>query len=417
LSIQKKLETAFNQWGGSNALLFTFIHLANDLPTGLLMAMLPLIKADLGLSYLQAGVLMAAHHIIAGLAQFPGGWLGDRFSRRVVIAVGLAGVGLTAVAVGLSSTYYLLLVVLFINGIFGGAYHPSATSILSNYFEEKRRGKVIALHLIGGSIGFMIGPILGGLIANVMGWRFAFIILGIPTVVAALLALVKLRGYAQLESGQSLAKATVEDSTSPRRTAGLSNLGRVLRPVAGITALAISIQLVVGSAVAFFPVYLVDKHAIDPSHAAMWLGVLRGGAVAGSLFGGWLSDRWGRKNAIILTLLATGPVFYLLTALPFNPALVAVFVVFGMLMQMRQATIQPFLMDSTPPALRGTVFGIYFGLSMEGSSLVQPIAGHYMDVFGIVNVFHVIGLLGIAMSLVTLVLIRKLKRAGDRGLV
>ena len=59
-------------------------------------------------------------------------------------------------------------------------------------------------------------------------------------------------------------------------------------------------------------------------------------------------------------------------------------------------------MDSTPQQLRGIVFGIYFGLSMEGASMLQPVVGHFMDTFGIVEVFYIIALISVALSLVVL---------------
>jgi len=158
---------------------------------------------------------------------------------------------------------------------------------------------------------------------------------------------------------------------------------------------------------AFIPIYLVDKHNIAPGYAAMMLGIIRGAGIVGSLFGGWLSDRWGRKNAIFLSLVATGPALYLLTILTFNAGLIMVFILFGMFMYMRQATVQPLLMDSVPAHLRATVFGIYFGLSMEGMSLVQPVAGHFMDIFGIVQVFTVIALISVGLSIVALFLAKK----------
>ncbi|MBI2288237.1 MAG: MFS transporter, partial [Chloroflexi bacterium] len=116
---------------------------------------------------------------------------------------------------------------------------------------------------------------------------------------------------------------------------------------------------------------------------------------------------WGRRNAIFLTLIVTGPILYTLTRLPFNAALMVVFVLFGVFMQMKQSTIQPFLMDSTPPQLRGIVFGLYFGLSMEGASLLQPVTGYYMDIFGIVSVFNVIALISVGLSLTALVVLKK----------
>jgi len=168
-------------------------------------------------------------------------------------------------------------------------------------------------------------------------------------------------------------------------------------------------QLVAGSAMSFIPIYLVDKHNIVPAYAAMLLGITIGGGIAGSLFGGWLSDKWGRKQAIFLALVATGPILYLLTKLPFNVGLIGILILFGLIMYMRIAAVQSFLMDSVPPQLMSTIFGIYFGLAFEGMSLMQPVAGHFMDIFGIAEVFNGIALTSIVLSLVALLLAKKPK--------
>lgn len=402
MSVGRNLKTIFHPWGGGTAVFFSYTHLSHDLCTGLLTALLPLIRESLGLSYLQSGLLLSAYTITSGLSQFPGGWIGDRLRRNIVIAVGLGGISLMAVAVGLSPAYYPMLFILVVMGIFAGAYHPSAVSMLSGYFEERRRGKAIALHMAGGSIGFAMGPILGGLIAEFLGWRFAFIILALPALSAVPLILKKFRQQEPVTQEPT----TVDNTTQQPIQRGLS-IFQALKPIAIIFILTVATQLIAGSAMAFIPIYLVDKHNITPGYAAMMLGIIRGAGIVGSLFGGWLSDRWGRKNAIFLTLVATGPVLYLLTILTFNAGLIMVFILFGMFMYMRQATVQPLLMDSVPPHLRATAFGIYFGLSMEGMSLVQPVAGHFMDIFGIVEVFTVIALISVGLSLVALFLAKK----------
>lgn len=392
------------QWGGTTATFFTYTHLSHDMCTGLLVALLPLIREGLGLGYLQSGLLLSAFTITSGLSQFLGGWIGDRISRRVVIATGLGGVSLTAIAAGLSPSYYPLLVVMVTMGIFSGAYHPSAVSMISSRFEEVRRGKALALHMVGGSCGFVIGPVLGGLIAAIMGWHFAFIFLGIPALVAVPLVLTKLKQQKQVNDGELISQAPVKNDTVATPKHRPPSLWQALRPIAIVTALVILTQLIAGSAMSYMPIYLVDKHNIAPAYAAMMMGIIRGGGIAGSLLGGWLSDKWGRGNAIFLALVATGPVLYLLTQLPFNFGLMVIFVLFGVLMYMRQATIQPLLMESTPPEVRATVFGIYFGLGMEGQSLIQPVAGHFMDIFGIVYVFNIIALISVSLSIGALLL-------------
>jgi len=409
LSEFKRLRGVYNRWGGTTAAFFAYTHGSHDQCGGLLVAMLPFIRTNLGLSYMQSGLLLSAYSITAGASQFLGGWLGDRTSRYLVIAIGLCGIGSAALAVGLSSAFYPMLAILVVMGIFAGAYHPSATSMISSYFEVARRGKAIAIHMLGGSFGFTMGPIIGGIIAAALGWRFAYILLCIPALLATVVVLKKFKQWENISSDEPITDATVTDdgltSASPSRL----NLIQVLRPVAFVTILAILTQLIAGSAEAFIPLFLVDKYGIAAAYAAMLMGIIRGGGVVGSLIGGWLSDRWERKNAIALAFVATGPLLFLLTQLPVNLALMVVFVIFGLFMQMRQSTVQPFLMDSTPQYLRATVFGIYFGLSMEGQSLLQPAVGYLIDIFGVIDVFNVIAYVSIALSLVALLLVRRPK--------
>jgi len=399
-----KLSAIFRRWGGGTASLFTYTHFCHDLCSGLLTALLPLIKEGLGLTYLQSGVLLSAYTITSGLSQIPGGWLGDRLRRSTVIAVALGGVGPATLAVGLSPSYYPMIVILVIMGILTGGYHPSAVSTLSGYYEEARRGKVIAMHMVGGSLGFSTGPLLGGLIADTFGWRWAFSILAMPAIAAVPLIIKKFhlgKIAASTTSPQRAAKGPIKPD------AKAIGLIQAMKPIAVIFCLSVSMHLAAGAAMSFIPLYLVDKHGIAPAYAAMLVGVLRLGGISGSLFGGWMSDRWGRKPAIFLSLIATGPVLYLLTILPFSAGFIVVLITFGLCRYMTQATVQPYLMDSVPPYLRATAFGIYFGMSLEGQSLLQPVAGHFMDIYGIAGVFTVIAIVSTVFSVLALLLTRK----------
>ncbi len=407
MSGKSRLSEIFCRWGGGNASFLAYTHFSHDLCAGLLTALLPLIKEGLGLTYLQSGILLSAYTITSGLSQIPGGWLGDRIRKNVIIAVGMGGVGLSTLAVGLSPSYYPLIAILIIMGIFAGGYHPSAVSMLSGYYEATRRGRVIALHMVGGSIGFSIGPLLGGLIAESLGWRFAFIILSLPAIFAVPLIMRKF-ALAEKAAGIMSSRQTSKKEPSQTRT-GAQRIGiiQALRPLATILLLCVAMQLVAGAAMSFVPLYLVDKHGVAPAFAAILVGILRFGGISGSLFGGWLSDRWGRKQSVLLSLVATGPVLYLLTMLPYNAVFIAVLVTFGAFRYMTQATMQPYLMDRVPAYLRATAFGIYFGLAMEGQSLIQPVTGYFMDVYGIASIFTVIAMVSVGLSLVTLLLAKR----------
>ena len=384
------------QWGGKSALFFTYTHLSHDLTTGLLAALMPFIRQDLKLDYLQAGFLVSANALASGFAQFLGGWLSDRMGPRKAISLGLAGVGISSAAIIFTHSYAFLVAIFIIMGILAGFYHPSAVSALTNRFEDKKRGRVIALHMLGGGLGFAIGPFLGAIISSRLNWHFAFLFLGIPAIVAAVLAFFQLK----LEpTAAQLSEVASSEETKQKPV----TIWRVFKSAAGIMALSIAMALITGPVMSFIPLFLVDVHHLSESAGSMWVTVIRMAGLAGSLFGGWLADKWGRRNAIFLSLVLFGPVVFLLARLPFGFALVVVFVLFGWLLSMRETTMQTYLMVNTPPKIRATVFGIYFGFGQQGSSIIQPIAGNYMDMVGITGVYNVISYITLGFSILALI--------------
>jgi len=142
--------------------------------------------------------------------------------------------------------------------------------------------------------------------------------------------------------------------------------------------------------------------------ASIWTSVIRASGIAGSLLGGWLSDRWGHKRTALLSLIAIGPVVLLFTTISYFAALAVIMIAIGILWTMRETAVQTYLMGKTPLHLHGIVFGIYFGIGMQGMSLLQPVYGSLMDMLGISNFFLIIALISVAISIVTIFLAKKL---------
>jgi FSR family fosmidomycin resistance protein-like MFS transporter len=401
-----------NQWGGKLAFFFTYMHLSHDLTTGILAALLPFIRQDLGIDYLRSGFLVSAFSLTAGLSQILGGWLSDRISRPKAIALGLGGVGLTTAAINFAPSYSALLILLVALGLFSGFYHPSAISALTTHFGEERRGRVIALHMFGGSLGFGIGPFLGGIIASHYSWHMAYLILGLPALLAAPLVLTQLR-----KAGVNPPKAAPDAMVAENKKIGLRH---VFMSVASLFLLSAMMQLFHGPVMSFIPLFLVDVHHLSAATSSVWVTVIRLGGLVGSLAGGWLSDKWGRRNALLLTLVVYGPIVFLLARLPFGIALSAVLIMFGLLMSMRETTMQTILMDNSPPRLRATVIGIYFSFGQQGSSLIQPLAGSYMDNVGIAYAYQVISYIFSGLSTIALIVVfrglRKRRNAAKSSL-
>lgn len=392
------------QWGGKFSFFFTYTHFSHDLITGLLIAMLPFIKQDLGLNYLQSGILLSAFTLTAGFSQFLGGWFSDRMGPRRAVALGLGGLGISAVAIEFTGNYYLLIIVLFAMGLFAGFYHPAAVSTLTNRYEEQRRGKVVSLHMVGGSLGFGAGPFLGAIIASRFNWHVAYLILGLFTLIAAPLAFAQLKSILPVKP----AAGTSRTQQSVRKRV---DIWKAFKKVLVIYLISTAMQLVAVPVMSFIPLFLIEVHHFSQEAGSMWLTVVRLGGLLGSLVGGWLLDRWGRRKTIFLNLALFGPVVYLLVKLPFGASLILILIFFGWLLSMREATMQTYLMDNASPHLRGTVFGIYFGLGQLNQSVSQTVAGDFMDSLGITGVFNIIAFTTIGLSSLAIIsAVRYLRR-------
>jgi MFS family permease len=399
---KQKGANLIQQWGGKTALVFSCLHMSHDLTTGLLVALLPFVRQDLGLNYLQAGLLTSAFSLTAGVSQLFGGWISDRIDRKKAMAIGLVGVGICTLGIGFAPNYYSILAILILQGIMAGWYHPSAVASLTGCFEEARRGKAIAVHMLGGTIGFLIGPSLGAVISTALNWHYAFVILAFPAVIAAVLAWTMLK----LPTPVAVLGGT-QYQEGARQKIKFRDIINIFRSMLGIFLVVMAVQLFIGPAMSFVSLFLVDQHHMSTAAAAVWVSIIRAGSVAGSLLGGWLSDRWGRQRAVLFSLVFLGLMVYLLAHLPVNAGLVVVFILYGLLMTMRETTMQTYLMDSSPPHLRATIFGIYFGFGQEGSSLIQPGIGRAMDIIGIYGVFNIIGYIGIGLSIISVIIGRK----------
>ncbi len=409
MSQSENLKKFFNQWGGSTGLFFSYVHFSHDVCGALLVPLLPLIRTDFGLNYLQSGMLISAYNVASAFSQFLGGWLGGRFRLQIIAALGVGGVGLSTLVTGFSPAYYPLLFLLIVMGIFSGGYHPAANSMLPTYFEASRRGKIVGLHMLGGTLAMVVAPVVGGLIADRLNWNFAFIILSFPAILASIMIFLVLKKVQQQEkSGLAESKnpTSPTDKSTAKATPRRTDIWHVWQPIMAIMVLTLLSQIVAGAALAFIPMYFVDKAKVAVVTAAMFLGTLRVGGLPGGLFGGWLADRWGGRKTVVLALAVTGPMLFLITILPVSPFLLIALGILGAIIMVRQTAVQTFLMDNTPPQIRSTVFGIYFGFVHQASSVAQPVVGYFMDIYGITRGFTFVALISVALSLAALVLLR-----------
>ena len=210
--------------------LLTLINFFNYADRNVVFAVFEPLKRDLQLSDQQLGWIGSAYIIVLSLAALPLGVLGDLRTRRGVIAWGVGLWSLFTSLGGAVRGFWQLFVCRAMVGVGEAGYGPVSQALIAEYFKEKRRALAIGIYSVGMALGGVLGIWLGGLLAEAYGWRLAFLWLGIPGFVLALLA-SRLREPAR--------RPPTPIATTLRRftTTGLRRALRYGAPLIGLSAL------------------------------------------------------------------------------------------------------------------------------------------------------------------------------------
>lgn len=341
---------------------FAVAHFSHHVTNSLLSPLLPLIAATFGLNYAQQGLAVSAYSIPTGLSNAPMGVLADRVGPRVVLAGGLVLLGLSSVAVSLAGEYWHLLVLLVVMGTISGSYHAPAVALITRAFPERGRGAVMGLHTTGGHLSFFAAPLVAGIIAAATGtWRTPYMLFALAPI---------LSGIALWQ----LAPRAHSRPPSRGRVAALREIATILRGVGGVVSLSILFQVGFAAFLAFLAVYLVDARGVGVALAAALYGLPQLAGIVGAPFGGWLSDRIGRRAVIAIGLGILGPAVWVFTVTPTELVFLPLLVI-GVAGAVRMTVTEVLVAESAPVERRATVLGTYYLLAAEVGGFAAPLLG------------------------------------------
>ncbi|NJE05274.1 MFS transporter [Thermococcus sp. M36] len=239
--------------------------------------LIPMIRAELGINNAEAGLLMTALLLPYAVVQVPAGYIGDRIGRKRLLVMSIIGYSLSSALILFARQYWELLAVRALYGVFSGLYYAPATALISEVYRE-RKGSALGFFMIGPPVGSGIAPIIAAPIALALEWRYAFVLLS---------------GMSLL-IGLALAFAVRGEVSRPSRVR-LSLPGNVyLLSAANFIVLAAFFGLLT------FLVSFLVSYGVSIRRASMLFSLLSLVGVAGSLFGGALYDRIGRRSVSLV---------------------------------------------------------------------------------------------------------------------
>ncbi len=376
--------------GTAYAVLFaiSFCHLLNDTMQALLPALYPVLKRSFGLDFGQIGLITLTFQLTASLLQPLVGLYTDHRPKpfSLVAGMGCSLVGL--VVLSLASSYPVLLLSAGLVGLGSAIFHPESSRV-ARMASGGRHGFAQSLFQVGGNSGSALGPLLA-----------AFIVVPRGQSSIAWFSVVALLGMIILTRVGRWYRARLT-SKSKGGTGGVRHdlpRGRVVAALVILLVLVFSKNVYLASISSYYTFFLIEKFGVTVQTAQLYLFVFLGAVAAGTIIGGPVGDRLGRKWVIWASILGVLP-FTL--ALPYmNLFWTGVLsVAIGVILASAFSAILVFAQELVPGRV-GMVSGLFFGFAFGTAGIGAALLGDLADRTGIEFVYRLCSFLP-ALGLLT----------------
>ncbi len=358
----------------------SFCHLLNDLMQSLIPALYPMLKAQLHLDFSQIGMITLAFMLTASLLQPTIGIYTDRHPQPFSLAIGMGSTMAGLVLLSMAASYPTVLLAAGLIGTGSAVFHPEASRV-ARMASGGRYGTAQALFQVGGNLGGAFGPLLAAFIVlprgqGAIAWVSLLAMVGIGVLVRVGM------WYAAHPKPQPAARATVATAAEAPRIAP----AHALFFVTVLMLLVFSKNVYSASLTSYFTFYLIERFHLPIQDAQVQLFIYMAAIAVGTLAGGALSDRIGRRPMIWISILGSLP-FTL--ALPYaNLFWTGVLTItIGLIMAAAFPAILVYAHELLPGRV-GLVSGMFFGFAFGLGGLGAAAMGRIADAQGIEFVYH-----------------------------
>lgn len=355
----------------------SFSHLMNDLMQSLLPAIYPMLKEDFGLTFGQVGLLTLTFQFTASLLQPVIGMVADKKPMPFSMAFGMSSTLVGLLLLAAASNFSLLLVAAGLVGLGSAVFHPEASRV-ARMAAGMRPGLAQSLFQVGGNFGSAAGPLLAAFIVLPFGQSSTGWFAGVALL--AIFVLHRVGKWYRSHLSNLLNRA-------PAFVAGASK-GKVGTAVAILVALTFSKAVYGASLSSYYTFFLIDKFGVTIKGSQLLLFVYLAAVAVGTVIGGPLGDRFGRKLVLWGSVLGALPFTLLLPWVNLTWAVLLTTLI-GIIMASAFPAIIVYAQELLPGGI-GMISGLLYGLSFGVAGIAAAVLGGLGDTIGIVGVFKLV---------------------------
>lgn len=376
------------RWASITFLALFLMNLLDYVDRWVLAAVLPDVQRSLDLSNAQAGKLATVFLISYSIFSLFTGYAGDRFRRTYLLALGVGVWSLATVGTGFARTYDDVWYARSVLGIGEATYGVIAPTVLMDLFGRERRARVLSAFYLAMPIGGALGMVLGAWMAKHYGWHSAFLLVGAPGLVVALLALLLPEPPRGASEGVAAARLHQHQKAGPRQADYVELMvnSSYNYAVFGLTFYTFAI----GGLAYWLPSFLVKARGIESVAANKYLAVTTLiAAIVGMTTGGWLADRLTRVSPRALfqvpgvAMLAAVPFMVLALFARSTPLIYLGILMAEMLMFVNTGPCNAVIANVVMPQMRATAYAVAVFVQHALGDIWSPwLMGKVADSFG-----------------------------------
>lgn len=356
-----------------------FAHLLNDMIQSVVPAIYPILKDEYNLSFVQIGIITLVFQLTSSLLQPVVGWYADKHPRPYSLACGMVSTLIGLCLLSIANSFLFVLLSVAIIGCGSSVFHPEAFRV-AQMASGGRKSLAQSIFQVGGNGGSAFGPLVAALIVlpfgqSAIGW---FSILAL----LAILVLYRVGRWYSVRIREGLARRVQSASKSV-----LLPKSVVRKSLAILVILIFSKYFYIACMTNYFTFFLIEKFSVSIQHSQFYLFAFLGALAVGTVVGGILGDKYGRKYVILWSIFGAAPFTLLLPYVDLWLTIV-LSILAGFIIASAFSAILVYATDLMPDKV-GMIAGIFFGLMFGIGGLGSALFGWMADYTGIEFVFRV----------------------------
>lgn len=355
-------------------------HFFNDMLQSIITAVYPLLKSDLSLTFAQIGTITLCYQTSASVFQPIMGMLLDKKPNPYFLPLGMSFTftGLTILA--FSNSFGIVLCSVSLVGLGSAILHPEA-SRLTSMASGGKRGFAQSVFQVGGNTGSAVGPLLAALLVAPYGRTHVMAVACLAFVGMAVMTPICLwyRKLLKAQKAQGGGKRVKIAQPLPHRQTVIT--------ICVLLVLIFSKYLYMASLTSYYTFYLIEKFGVSVSTSQVLLFVFLGATAMGTIIGGPLGDKFGRKYVIWASILGTAPFALMMPHAGFVATIILSFMV-GLILSSAFPAIIIYAQELLPNHI-GLTSGLFYGFAFGIAGISAAVLGTLVDTYDIYTVYNV----------------------------